>query len=74
MWTGLALAIVRIMRASRWGTSLTVALTFAVLLSLPIGLFPNPYMPPMVRQAHFYGLASPMLVFGGIAGWVLHIN
>jgi len=51
-----------------------MALTFAVLLSLPIGLFPNPYMPPMVRQAHFYGLASPMLVFGGIAGWVLHIN
>ncbi|MFO7742790.1 MAG: hypothetical protein R6X31_10815 [Anaerolineae bacterium] len=74
LWTGLALVIVRMIRASRWGTSLAVALTFAVLLSLPIGLFPNPYMPPMVRQAHFYELASSMLVFGGIAGWVLHTN
>jgi hypothetical protein len=25
-----------------------------------------------VRQAHFYELLSSMLLFGGIAGWVLH--
>jgi hypothetical protein len=72
LWTALALAIVWMIGARRWETSLAVALTFALLLSLPIGLFPNPYMPPMVRQAHFFELLSSMLVFGGIAGWVLH--
>jgi hypothetical protein len=29
-------------------------------------------MPPPVRQAHFFETASSMLVFGGIAGWVLY--
>jgi len=60
------------MKAKRWETSLAVGLTFAALLSSAIGLFPNPYMPRMVRQAHFFELLSSMLVFGGIAGWVIH--
>jgi hypothetical protein len=72
LWTALALAIVRMMKATRWESSLAVALTFAVLLSLPLGLFPNPYMPPMVARSHFIEIASSMLLFGGIAGWVLH--
>jgi hypothetical protein len=47
-------------------------LTFAVLLSLPLGLFPNPYMPPMVARSHFLEVSSSMLLFGGIAGWVMY--
>jgi len=74
LWTTLAIAIVRMMKAKRWEASLAVALTFAALLSSGIGLFANPYMPPLVRQAHFFELSSSMLVFGGIAGWVLHNN
>jgi len=72
IWTALALLIVRIMRAKRWETALAVALIFAGLLSSGIGLFPNPYMPPMVRQSHFYELLSSMLLFGGVAGWFLY--
>jgi hypothetical protein len=74
LWSTLALAIVRIMRAGRWEAALGVALTFAALLAVPLGLFPNPYMPPMVRQAHFFEILSSMLLFGGIAGWILHPN
>jgi len=74
LWTTLAIVIVRMMKAKRWEASLAVALTFAVLISSGIGLFPNPYMPPMVRQAHFFELLSSMLVFGGITGWILHNN
>jgi len=72
LWTALAIVIVRMMKAKRWEASLAVALMFAGLLSSGIGLFPNPYMPPLVRQSHFFELLSSMLVFGGIAGWVMH--
>jgi hypothetical protein len=72
LWTALALLIVRMMRAKRWEGSLAVALTFAGLLCSGLGLFPNPYMPPAVRQSHFFELLSSMLAFGGIAGWVMY--
>jgi hypothetical protein len=72
LWSALALAIVRMMKARRWEASLAVALAFAVLLSLPLGLFPNPYMPPAVARAHFFETSSSMLLFGGIAGWVMY--
>jgi hypothetical protein len=74
LWALLAIIIVRMMRAKRWETSLAVALTFAVLLSLPLGLFPNPYMPPPVARSHFFEVSTSMLLFGAIAGWVLYSN
>ena len=72
LWAALAIAIVRMLQAKRWEASLAVGLTFAVLLALPLGLFPNPYMPPAVAQSHFVEVSSSMLLFGGITGWVLH--
>ena len=74
LWTSLAMTIVRMMKANRWEVSLAVAFTFAVLLSLPLGLFPNPYMPAMVARSHFFEISTSMLLFGGIAGWVMHSN
>jgi len=71
LWAALAMLIVNMMKAKRWESALAVALIFAGLLSSGIGLFPNPYMPLMVRQSHFYELMSSMLLFGGIAGWIL---
>jgi hypothetical protein len=72
LWTGLCAVIVRTMEAKRWQAALAVALTFVVLVALPLGLFPNPYMPRAVAQSHFVEIASSMLLFGGIAGWVLY--
>jgi len=72
LWTTFAMLIVNMMKAKRWESALAVALIFAGLLSSGIGLFPNPYMPPVVRQSHFYELLSSMLLFGGVAGWTLH--
>lgn len=72
LWTSLAITIVRMTKTKRWEASLAVALTFAVLLSLPLGLFPNPFMPPMVARSHFFEVSSSMLLFGGIAGWVMY--
>lgn len=71
LWALLAALIVRMMRAKRWQKSLTVAFTFAVLFSLPLGLFPNPIMPPPVARSHFIEISTSMLLFGAIAGWIL---
>lgn len=73
-WTAIAYMIVRMMEAKRWQVSLAVALTFAVLISLPIGLFPNPYMPPEVARSHFLELSSSMLFFGAVAGWIVYTS
>jgi ABC-2 type transport system ATP-binding protein len=72
LWTALAVLIVRMMEAKRWEASLAVALIFAGLLSSGIGLFPNPVMPPLVRQSHFVEILFSMLLFGGIAGWFVN--
>jgi hypothetical protein len=69
MWAALALPIVKMLNVKQWETCLAVGGLFAVLLASPI-LFPNPYMPAMVRQAHFFELTSSMLTYGVIAGWV----
>lgn len=70
MWAGLALPIVRMFKGGRVETSMAVALTFSVLLAT-LALFPNPYMPTLVRQSHFFELSSSMLVFGALTGWTL---
>jgi hypothetical protein len=72
LWACLSTTIAQTMKAKRWQVALAVASTFAVHIALPIGLFPNPYMPPAVAQSHFYETASSMLLYGAIAGWVLY--
>ncbi len=69
LWAGLALLVVRMTKGQPWQVCAAVALSFAILLSSGL-IFPNPYMPVPVRQAHFLELFSSMLVYGLIAGWV----
>ena len=63
LWTILAIIIVRMIRANRWQVALVVGLAFAVLLSLPLGLFPNPYMPLMVTRSHFFEISFSVRSF-----------
>lgn len=71
LWALLALLWVSMITGKRWEIAILTGVTFAALISLPLGLFPNPYMPPLVREAHFYELVSSMLVYGAISGWML---
>lgn len=71
LWTLLAVLIVRLVQLPRWGRALTVALTFVVFFALPVGLFPNPYMPAAVAQSHFVEIVTSMLLFGIVSGWVM---
>lgn len=70
MWAGLATLIVRISKGGTLETCLMVALTFSVLLAIFV-LFPNPYMPAIVRYSHFFELSSSMLVYGALTAWIL---
>ena len=72
LWAILAVIIVKMVNVKRWQASMAVALTFMVLLAIPLGVFPNPYLPPVVARSHFYEIASSMLLFGAIAGWMLY--
>lgn len=74
LWTALAVLIVQMMKVRRWEASLAVGLVFVGLMTSGLGLFPNPYLPPKVVQAHFFEILSSMLVFGGIAGWVMDLS
>ena len=69
LWAGLALAIVWMTDSRSWQIGVVIAFSFAVLLASGL-IFPNPYMPVQVRQAHFLELASSMFAYGIIAGWV----
>ncbi len=69
LWAALALLMVWVTKGQPWQVSAGIALSFAILLSSGL-IFPNPYMPAPVRQAHFLELVSSMLVYGVIAGWV----
>jgi hypothetical protein len=70
IWVGLGLPIMRMFKGGKLETGFAVALALSVLLSDFI-LFPNPYMPEVVRMAHFTELWSSMAVFGALTGWVL---
>lgn len=72
LWVILAITIVKMINVKRWQASLAVGLVFVVLLALPMGVFPNPYLPPVVARSHFYEIASSMLLFGVTAGWVFY--
>lgn len=69
IWALLALPIVKMINGPAWEVCLAVALGFAVLIASGV-IFPNPFMPPMVRQAHFVELSSSMLTYGAFVGWV----
>jgi hypothetical protein len=69
LWGALALVITWMMKGKPWHVCAAIAMTFAVLVSSGL-LFPNPYMPPLVREAHFLEVFSSMLVYGAISGWI----
>ncbi len=69
LWGALALIIAWMVKGKPWHAFGAIAFSFAILLSSGL-VFPNPYMPAPVREAHFLELFSSMLVYGIIAGWV----
>lgn len=71
LWAGLTLLIVNMLDVRRWHAALLAALVYSVLMTVPLALFPNPYMPPGVATAHSWEVGSSMFLFGAVSGWLL---
>lgn len=69
-WAGIAVVIIRMLKATRLEVTLAIAYTFAVVMNALL-LLPNPYMPNSVRIAHFVETTSSNLIFGLLVGWLL---
>jgi hypothetical protein len=70
LWAGLAVLLLWTMSARPWVAGLLLALIFA-LIENDSHLFPNPFMPVIVRQTHFIETASSNFIFGLIAAALL---
>lgn len=71
LWVLIALPVIRMMKGTIWKTAITVGLIFAVIMNSQ-HLLPNPYMPSMVRLAHFIETASSNFIWGMIIAWLMY--
>ena len=69
LWAGVALAVIRTMKAPRFEMALCIGTLFAVVMGTGL-LLPNPFMPHDVRMAHLAETASSNFIFGIALGWV----
>ncbi len=73
LWLGLALPVIRMMKAPVWEVGLAIGLGFAVLMNSQ-HLLPNPFMPDAVRYAHLLETASSNLLFGFLMVLILAVG
>jgi len=69
LWVLVALPLL-VMFEKRWVTITAIAVSFSLLPSIAL-IFPNPLMPAAVAQAHLIEIASSMLLFGAVTGWIM---
>jgi len=69
LWAGLAVLVIKIIKAGTWESGLAVALLFAVVNSQL--LIPNPLMPAAVRMAHLLETATSNFLFGWLVVLIL---
>ncbi len=70
LWALLALLITRSLRGSRALCAVMTALAFTAFTATQL-LYPNPWMPWYVRQAHLLELTCSSMLHGALAGWLL---
>ena len=70
VWTAIAVLVMQMLQRSWKESGLIVALLFSVIMASML-LIPNPFMPAVIRQAHFIELLSSNFVFGWVVVWIL---
>lgn len=70
LWGLLAVILARSLTGSAWSAGLITAALFVVLFCLPL-VFPNPFMPDAVRQAHLIETIFSRSLYGFLAVWLL---
>jgi hypothetical protein len=70
LWGLLTVILASSLTGSRWSAALITTALFIVLFCLPL-VFPNPFMPDAVRQAHLIETVLSRGLYGFIAVWFL---
>lgn len=65
-------AVIRMLHASRQESALAASLFLTCWTT--VLLLPNPLMPASVARSHFWETLGFSLVFGALAGWLLHFS
>jgi len=69
LWVVAALPLL-VMFDKRWQTITAIAVSFSLLPSIVL-ILDNPLMPAAVAHAHLIEMASSMLLFGAVTGWIM---
>ncbi len=69
LWVVAALPLL-VMFDKRWQTITAIAASFSLLPAILL-ILDNPLMPPAVAHAHLIEMASSMLLFGAVTGWIM---
>lgn len=70
IWVAVAAPMIRMMKGHWWETALVVGLLFSFLMGFWL-LAPNPFMPGVIRMAHFVEVSSENFIFGFVLVYVL---
>ncbi len=70
LWGVLAVVVASVLAGSRTASALVAATLFGVLVPSQL-LLPNPFMPDVVRMAHFVESVGSRALFGLFAVWLL---
>lgn len=71
VWVLVGLPVIRMMKGTARETAVTLGLIFPLVMNSQ-HIPPNPYMPGMVRLAHFIETASSNFLWGMLIVWLLH--
>ena len=70
LWGLLAIILASSLTGSRWSAALITAAIIVTVFALPL-MFPNPFMPDAVRQAHLIETVLSRGLYGFLAVWIL---
>ena len=62
--------VIRMMKGAWWEAALAIGFILSFIMASGL-LIPNPFMSPVIRQAHLVEVASSNFLFGLITGWIL---
>jgi hypothetical protein len=71
VWVLVALPVIRMLKGTAREAAVTLGLIFALVMNSQ-HIPPNPYMPGIVRFAHFIETASSNFLWGMLIVWLLH--
>ena len=71
IFIALTLLAIRMIEGDRWEKAVMAGMTLAVVGGVAPLLIPNPYLPDVVRWAHFFEVGISNFIYGAAIAWLL---